>query len=201
MRFIDIANASPAPKAGDVNTTAATTEGEVHAEIAEEGGGGALGSLGINPTLFTFQLINFALVGSIIWFLILKPLSKKLTERQKMIDESIENARKVQENLQRSELKYQEKIDAAKVEASKIIEKAGKEAEQFSTELKIKAKKEIEILVEQAKRNIKIEKEDMMTGVKKAASEMIGIALEKILSEKINDKKDKEIIEEMVKKI
>ena len=45
------------------------------------GDGGVAASLGINGTLFVFQLINFAIVASIIWFLILKPLTKKMTER------------------------------------------------------------------------------------------------------------------------
>src|SRR4051812_216888 len=95
--------------------TTATTE-------ATEGGS-PLSALGINSTLFVFQLINFAIVAVIIWFLILKPLTKKMSERQKMIDDSIENSRKVQENLQKSEQKYQERIDSAKVDANKIVEK------------------------------------------------------------------------------
>jgi ATP synthase F0 subunit b len=181
----------------------AHAEEAVATETLAEGGnsGGVLGSLGINPTLFAFQLINFAIVASIIWFLILKPLSKRMTERQKMIDESIDNAKKIQENLQRSELKFQEKIDAAKVEASKIIDKAGKEAEQLSADLKVKAKKEIELLINQAKRNIKVERDEMVAGVKETTAEIVVAALEKILSEKINDKKDKELVEEMIKKL
>ncbi len=160
-----------------------------------------LASLGINPTLFAFQLINFIIVAAIIWYLILKPLTKKMTERAKLIDESLDNAKKIQENLQKSEQKYQEKIDAAKVEAGRIIEKAGKEAGQMSGEMKVKAKVEIENLIEQAKKNIRAERDEMVADVRRAGADLVVSALEKILSEKIDDKKDRRLIEEMIKKI
>ncbi len=158
-----------------------------------------LASLGINPTLFVFQLINFAIVATIIWYLILKPLTKKMTERAKLIDESLDNAKKIQENLQKSEQKYQEKIDAAKVDAGKIIEKAGKEAGQMSGTMKIKAKEEIENLIEQAKKNIRAERDEMVADVRRAGADLVVSALEKILTEKIDDKKDRRLIEEMMR--
>ena len=169
------------------------------AEPAKDAGVAA--SLGLNGSLFIFQLINFAIVAAIIWFLILKPLTKKMSERQKMIDDSIDNSKKIQETLQRSEQKYQERIDTAKVEYNKIVEKANADAEQLSASMKTKAKQEIETLVDQAKRNIKIEKDEMMTGLKQETAGLIVSALEKILGEKMDGKKDKEMIEEMIKKI
>lgn len=162
---------------------------------------GLLASLGINLSSFIFQLINFAVVALVIWYLILKPVTKKMAERQKLIDESINNAKKVQENLQKSEQKYQEKIDQAKVDANKIIEKAGAEAERLSAELRDKAKKEIELLVLQARKNIIIEKDEMVATLKTETANLIIKALEKILSEKIDNKKDQQIIEEMLNKL
>lgn len=172
------------------------------AETAEPGqDGGVAASLGINGTLFIFQLINFAIVAAIIWFLILKPLTKKMTERQKLIDDSIENSKKIQDKLSASERKYQEKIDEAKVEANKIIEKAASEAEQVAGGLKQKAKQEIEMLVDQAKRNIRIEKDEMISGLKQETAGLIVSSLEKILGERIDAKKDKGMIEEMITKL
>src|SRR3989344_6652802 len=78
---------------------------------------GLLGSLGINSTLFIFQLINFIVVAVILWFLILKPLTKKMAERQRIIDESLDNAKKVGENLEKSEADYQKRLKQARLEA------------------------------------------------------------------------------------
>lgn len=186
MSFIDIAHAQEAAP-------------ETHTEVATDQG--LLASLGISGVKFAEQLFNFVLVAVVIWFLILKPLTKKMAERQKLIDDSIANAKKVQDNLIMSEQKYQEKIDMAKVEANKILEKATTEAALVGSQMKVKAKEEIEMLVESAKKNIRIEKEDMVQNLKKETASLVVLAVEKILQEKMTDKKDTQLITEMVAKM
>ncbi len=156
-------------------------------------------SLGLNAQLFVFQLINFAIVAVILWFLILKPLTKKLAERKKIIDDSLDKAKEIDANLIMAGQKFQERIDEAKVEANKIIEKSHTQAEQLSAEMKVKAKKEIETLVMQARVKIQDEKEEVMRGIKEETSNLVVAVVEKILNEKMNDKKDKELIEESLK--
>lgn len=163
--------------------------------------GGVLADLGINGTLFVFQLINFAIVVVVLWFLILKPLTKKMSERQKMIDDSIDNAKKIETNLGMSERKYQEKIDQAKVDANKFIAKAQEEALLVAVAMKEKTGKEIELLVEQARKNIKTERDESINELKLQAADLIVSAAEKILSAKIDVEKDNKIIEDAVKNI
>ncbi|OGH93623.1 MAG: ATP synthase F0 subunit B [Candidatus Magasanikbacteria bacterium RIFOXYD2_FULL_41_14] len=162
---------------------------------------GVLASLGLNGQLFTFQLINFAVVAVIIWFLILKPLTKKLAEREKMIDESIENSKKVQENLTKAERDYQKKIDDAKAAAGQILDNAAADGKKTGEQLKVQARKEIENLVDQAKRNIQIEEKEMVVKLKSETASLIVAALEKILEEKVDEKKDKQLIESAIKKL
>jgi F-type H+-transporting ATPase subunit b len=168
---------------------------------AESVDGGVLASLGINGTLFAFQLVNFAIVGAILWFMILKPLTKKMSERQKMIDDSIDNAKKIETNLGMSERKYQEKIDQAKIDANKLIEKAQQEAMLVAETTKEKTKKEIEQLVETARKNIKTERDESINELKQHAADLIIAAAEKILSAKIDVAKDDKVIEEAVKNL
>ncbi len=178
-----------------INIAYASSEAVV--EKATEGG--LLASLGLNGSQFIFQWINFAIVVAVLWFLILKPLTKKLSEREKMIDDSIKNAEKIQHNLNKSEKDYQERMDKAKVEANKILEKANVETAVVAEEMKEKTKKDIEELVDHAKRNIRLEKEEMMTGLKKETVEIVVAVVEKILSAKMDGKKDKELIENALK--
>lgn len=153
-------------------------------------------SLGLNTQLFVFQLINFAIVSVILWFLILKPLTKKLEERKKLIDNSIDNAKEIETNLALSEKEYQDKLNEAKSEANKVIEKAHGEAKKLGEDMKIKAKTDVESIVAQAKKTIQTEKVQMMEEVKQEASILIVTALEKILNEKMDSKIDKKIIED-----
>jgi len=183
-----------------VNIAYATSEQQTNVETTSEApkNEGVAASLGINGQLFIFQLINFAIVAAIVWFLILKPLTSKLEERRKIIDDSLDKAKEVEANLIMSNQKFQEKVDEAKVEANKIIEKSHAEAENLSVEMKAKAKKEIENLVDQARVKIQDEKEEVMRGIKSETANLVVAVVEKILSEKLNDKKDKELIEETI---
>lgn len=182
------------------NIAYASETGE-ETQATEGTDGGVLASLGINGTLFVAQLINFTLVALILWFLILKPLTKKMSERQKMIDDSIDNAKKIQDNLNKSEKEYQNRIDQAKVESNKLLEKAANESEVMVEEAKTNAKIEIERLVSQARDSIKAEKETMQVQLKEETANFVVLALEKILGEKVNDTSDKKLIDEVLKKL
>ncbi len=170
---------------------------ETHDEVTETSSsvdGGILSSLGINGTLFAFQLMNFAIVFLILWFLILKPLSKKLAERQNIINESIDNSKKIEEMLKLGEKNYQDRMEVAKAEANALLEKTKIEADIIADEAKIKTKNDVNVLVEQAKNNIAAEKSEMISELKKETATLVTAALEKILDEKIDDNKDKKLI-------
>jgi F-type H+-transporting ATPase subunit b len=182
MIFIDSVYASEASEGAEVTATGTDS--------------GILGSMGINAPLFGFQLLNFAIVFVILWFLILKPLSKKLTERQKMIDDSIANSKKINEMLRQGELGFQEKIDMAKAEASMILDRAKTESDLISESAKNKTRNDMDVLVTQAKQKIGAERDQMITELKTETASIVVAALEKILSEKIDTSKDKKLISE-----
>ncbi len=203
MNFIDIANASPVPEANEITAVpiSASKTGTTEHTTEASTDGGVAASLGLNVQMFVFQLINFALVAAVLWFLILKPVTKKMAERTKIIDDSLDNAKKVQENLTRSEKEYQTRIDEAKVESNKIIEHTQEEAVKLSEEIKAKAKREIEGLVLTAREKIREEKVEVMAGIKSETANLVVLAVEKILNEKMDSKKDKQMIEDSLKEI
>ncbi len=181
---------------------AAEERGEVVAmETQTSEHGGVLANLGINGSIFAAQLINFLLVVAVIWFLILKPITKKMTERQNLIDESLNNAEKIKNQLVQSEADYNARLEEAKQAGRKVMEKATQDAEIEAQALKDKSKQEIQSLVEQAKVRIQAEKEEMVQALKSETANMVVSALEKILSQKIDAPTDKKIIEDMLKKM
>lgn len=157
---------------------------------------GILSSMGINAPLFGFQLLNFAIVFIILWFLILKPLSKKLTERQKMIDDSIANSKKIDDMLRQGELGFQEKIDMAKAEASMILDRAKTESDLIAESSKKKTRDDMDVLVAQAKQKIGAERDQMISEMKTETATIVMSAVEKIIGEKIDGAKDKKLISE-----
>ena len=160
-----------------------------------------LASLGINGQLFAFQLLNFAIVICILWFLILKPLVKKMEERRKQVEESVDNAKAIETALQVSEKKYQEKIDEAKVLANKIVEKAYVDGEITTKQAREKAQKDIELLVVQAKKNIEIDKQEMKNELRKETVDVVFLAMEKLLDKKFSGKDDEKFIADILKNL
>ena len=84
---------------------------------------------------------------------------------------------------------------------NKIIEKSHVEGEKLNKTLREKAQNEIELLVAQAKKNIEIDKEDMKQEIKQETAELIVLALEKVMGEKMDAKKDGKFIEDILKDI
>ncbi len=184
-----------------VNIAYASEEATIEHTTESAGNESVAASLGLNGQLFAFQLLNFAIVAAIVWFLILKPLTSKLEERKKIIDESLDKAKEVEANLVMSNQKFQEKMEEAKAEYNKILERAGADGERLTADMKAKAKTEIENLVEQARGKIKDEKEEVMRGIKVETANLVVAAVEKILEEKLDEKKDILLIQNSLKKL
>lgn len=170
---------------------------EIETSVAEET---VFASLGLNGQLFLFQLLNFAIVAAIVWFLILRPLTKKMEERRIKINESLDKAKEAETALAMGEINVQRRIDEAKAQANKIVAAAGTDAEKAAEEMKGKAKREIQLLIDQAKRNIQIERDEALFAVKKEAAGLILAAAEKLTGEILDEKKDRKRAEELLSK-
>lgn len=156
-------------------------------------------SLGLDTHIFVSQLINFVLVFLVIWFLILKPLTKKMEERKNIIDESLDKVKEVETNLMMSEQKYKERLDEAKRDANSVIEKAHADATALGEKMKETTKQEIDALVSQAKKSIAVEREEALLSVKNHAVDLIVAALTKVVGSEMSEKTDKKVIEDALK--
>ncbi|MBU0596746.1 F0F1 ATP synthase subunit B [Patescibacteria group bacterium] len=173
-----------------------------HEEVGVEAqNDSVVASLGLNVNLFIFQLANFAIVSAIIWFMILKPLVNKMEERKKLVDESVDNAKRIESNIQISEQKFQEKIDEAKVEANQVIARAQIEADSLAGRMRGKAEADVEELIKQAKAKIGEEKDKMTQELRTETGALVVATLEKVLSKSIDSETDKKLIEDALKKL
>ena len=97
----------------------------------------------IDLKLLIAQFINFAIVFAVLYFFALKPLVKVMQERTKKIEKSVDDAKKIEEKLERSEKDYDKKLAEAKKEANAIMEKTHIQAEKKRNEMIAKAKSDI----------------------------------------------------------
>ncbi len=158
-----------------------------------------IASLGLNASMFGWQLFNFALVAAIVWFLILKPLTKKMDERKKIIDESLDRAEIIASQVTKSKEEYDAAIAKAKADANEVLATAKADAEEYKNKMKETTKAEIESLVLAGKKQLATERETMMAEVRAELAGLVTGATEKILRTKMDDKSDQKLISDTVK--
>ncbi len=159
---------------------------------------GLFASLGIDGSLLVIQFVNFALVFLTVWFLILKPLVKKMEERKFLIDESLDRAKIIETNLSMSQVKFDEKIAEAQIQSNKLIADAQIEASRFGERIKDDARKEVEGLVAEAKKNIAHEKKIMEKELREETIHIVLMVAEKLLGEKLDARTNTKFVEEML---
>lgn len=156
---------------------------------------------GVNPILLAAQIVNFLVVLFILQKLVYKPLLKLLDERKRKIEESLENAEKIQLELEETELKRAQVIENAIEEGKKIISEATAQGSQMMAESQAKAKADMEAMMEQGMQMIAGEKEKMKTEVKTEVAAMIGMSMEKVLGSGLDEKSHKKLVDDAVKTI
>lgn len=159
-----------------------------------------INSFHIDLKLFIAQIINFAIVFSVLFYFVIKPLMKVMNERTKKIEDSLKQAEDIKNELAKTEDDYEAEIKKARKEAAIIVREAGELAEKKKDEMVVKAKAEIGEIINKEKESIRTEKAKTMVELKKEVATIVTMSLEKILEKRISSKEDKELIEKIVNK-
>ena len=153
----------------------------------------------IDLNLFIAQLVNFAIVFSVLYFFAFKPLFKVMGERTEKIDKSLKDADEIEKRLSLTEKEQTEIINAAKKQANLIVEEADKRGEVRREEMIAKAKEDIGQLMNAQRATIDRDKAETLKQIKAEVAELVVMTVEKVLNEKMDSEKDKQIIKDLVK--
>jgi F-type H+-transporting ATPase subunit b len=162
---------------------------------------GIAGSLGINLTYFIGQLVTFSIVLLVLWKFVFNPVAKKLTERTERVEKAMSDAERITREKAEFEAWRQEQMTLARKEASEIVNKSQTDAEKAREAALRKTKEDQQKLIEQAKQQIEQEKNQALQSAKSELADLVTTATEKILRQKLDDKKDAELIKETLKSI
>ncbi|MEI6529427.1 MAG: F0F1 ATP synthase subunit B [Candidatus Falkowbacteria bacterium] len=153
----------------------------------------------VDLKLFIAQLINFAIVFSVLYFFAFKPLVKTMTDRSEKIDKSLKDADAIEKRLALTEKEREEIISAAKKQANLIVEEANKRGEERRAEMIVKAKEEIGQVINVEKEKLARDKAETLKEIKTEVAGLVVMTVEKLLNEKMTGDKDRELIKKMVK--
>jgi F-type H+-transporting ATPase subunit b len=163
-----------------------------HAAETSSESSGVLGTLGINWKLFLAQLVNFSIILLIFFKWIVKPITDTLAKRQEKIEEDVKNS----EYMKHEKAKFEDWKDAqmkqTRQEAEKLIKTATDNSEKLRQEMLAKTQAEAAKITSQTMAQLALEKEKVVSDAKKELSPIIIKAVEKVLSETMNNQKDKD---------
>jgi F-type H+-transporting ATPase subunit b len=149
--------------------------------------------------LFIAQLVNFAVVFSVLYFFAFKPLVKIMTERSAKIDRSLKDADETAQRLAAVAQEREEIMKEAKKQANLIMEEADKRGEERRAELLAKAKEEVGQVINQEKAQLLREKAETLREIKKEVADLVILTVTKVLGEKMTSGQDQELIKKLVK--
>lgn len=153
----------------------------------------------IDYKILIAQVVNFTIVLFVLYKFAYGPLLKAMNDRTKRIEKGLKDAEEVGKKLQETEDREKEVLTNAKREAQSIIESAEKTALKNKEDLLEEAKKKSEEIVDNTRKQLEEEKKRMLSEIKSEVADLVVAATGKVIDEKMDDKKDKEIIERSIK--
>jgi F-type H+-transporting ATPase subunit b len=127
------------------------------------------------------QSINFVIVLAVLYFLLIKPLKKLMSERSGTIEGGLNDAKANAELLANTKKEYDQVLANAKAEANTIFQEGKRDAEAKKAEMMEKAKKEVDNMVLSGKKVLESEKAKIIEEAKQEIVSLVVMATEKLL--------------------
>ena len=171
------------------------------AASAEAGSKDLFGVLGINWKLLILQSVAFLLLVWLLKKFVYPHLTKALDERQSIIQESLEAAKKAEENAAATGEKIEHQLKQARDEAQQIIATARDEAAAQIEAAEAKAKQRADRIAAQAHDQLQQDTAAARLALRQDTVELVALATEKIVQQKMTSQSDKTIIKKVVQEI
>lgn len=158
-----------------------------------------IGTFHIDYKILIAQIVNFTIVLFVLYKFAYGPLLKVMTDRTKKIEKGIKDAEEARKKLEETEVKEKAVLSEARREAQAIIDTAEKTALKNKEELLSEAKKKSDEIVINTQKQLEEEKKKMMGEIKSEIADLVVAATGKVIDEKLDEKRDKELIEKAIK--
>lgn len=160
-----------------------------------------LSDFGVQPILLLAQIVNFLVLLFILQKLLYKPLLNVLETRKKRIEESLANVEEIKQRLEKTAEEEERRILEAAHEGEKIIKEAQEAAVGLIEDGRKRGEELYQQILDEAHVQNMADKEKMMQEVKSELSSIVMVALEKVMGQAIDKSKQKEMVDDVVKKI
>jgi F-type H+-transporting ATPase subunit b len=161
---------------------------------------GLLQALGIDWKLLITQGLAFMVLVAVLGKFVYPALIKAIDSRREAIESSLEEAKKVQEDAASAEDKIEKLLVEARKEADDIVKRSHQEAASIVNDASDKAKTRAESFLKDAHAQLEADVNAARQTLKKDTIGLVATATERILKEKIDIKKDENLIKRSLEK-
>jgi F-type H+-transporting ATPase subunit b len=166
--------------------------------VAQEGGT-AIMSLNIGLVIWTWVL--FLLTLGILAWKVFPFIAGGLEERQRKIQESIDEARRSRDEA-RSLLDDQNRmLETARREAQELIEKSRATAEGLKKDILVEAKEQQSAMLADARREMEMEREQLREDLRRETVEVALSAAERLIRTRLDADDNRRLVEEYVSEL
>jgi F-type H+-transporting ATPase subunit b len=151
--------------------------------------------LGINWALLIAQLFNFGILVWLLWRFLYTPVLNMLNERTRRVQEGLQDAERVREQLARAKQDYDAELARARQEAAGILAQAQERAKTQEQEIIAQARQEGERIRSEAREQAMQEREQLLRDLKNQMAELVTMTATRVLGEELKSNHER-LIEE-----
>ena len=152
-----------------------------------------------DPGLFIWTILTFLVLVALLARFAWRPLLEALERRQATIAQSLDDAQRARQELERLQRESVQMMAAARNEAEAIIARSRSDAEALREELKQKARSEAATIVKNAELQIQLETARAIQQIRHEAVDLSVAIASKILRRQVSREDNEALIQEALK--
>ncbi len=154
--------------------------------------------LGINPSVFVAQVINFVVLFVILYLVAYKPIMRMLDERSRKIEQSIEQAESIEKQAIHAEEEVKKQLEMAGREGQERITRALRAGEEIKQKAQQEARQEVENIIVRSRTDIQRERDEAIAGLRREFAGLTILAAGKVIDRSLDKETHHQIIGEVL---
>ena len=154
-----------------------------------------------DPGLFIWTILTFLVLVGLLARFAWRPLLQALEKRQASIVQSLDDAQRARQELERLQRESAQMMAAARAEAESIVARSRSDAEALREELKVKARAEAVAIVKNAERQIQLETARAVQQIRHEAVDLSVAIASKILQRQVSREDNEALIQDALKQV
>ncbi len=154
-----------------------------------------------DPGLFIWTIVVFLVLVTLLRKFAWGPLLQALEARQQTIRQSLDDADKAKQELQRLQQESAQIVREARVEAESIISRSRSDAERLKEEIRQKARADAESIVRTAERQIQLETQQALRQIRNEAADMSVAIASKLIQRNLSKEDNQRLIDDALRQI